>query len=119
MTAHGASGPPGGAATVKGALPEGARARRMDITYLGVLLFIASEAMFFAGLFAAYFNARATHPVWPPPGVHPEILIPIVLTAILLTSSATMQLALRRIARDDHVGMRRALMLTIVLGAMF
>ncbi len=98
---------------------EVAGPRRIDITYLGVLLFIASEAMFFAGLFAAYFNARATHPVWPPPGIHPEILIPIVLTVVLLTSSFTMQLAVGRIRTGDHVGMRRALMVTIALGTTF
>ena len=34
-----------------------------------MLLFIGSEIMFFAGLFAAYFNARATaQPHWPPEG---------------------------------------------------
>ena len=33
---------------------------------LGMLLFITSEVMFFAGLFAAYFNVRASTPQWPP-----------------------------------------------------
>jgi len=33
---------------------------------LGMLLFICSEVMFFSGLFAAYFNVRATSPRWPP-----------------------------------------------------
>ena len=39
---------------------------------LGMLLFITSEVMFFAGLFAAYFNARANYineanvHEWPP-----------------------------------------------------
>ena len=33
---------------------------------LGMILFICSEVMFFAGLFAAYFNVRNTSPVWPP-----------------------------------------------------
>ena len=32
----------------------------MDPALLGMMLFIASEVMFFAALFAAYFNARAT-----------------------------------------------------------
>jgi heme/copper-type cytochrome/quinol oxidase subunit 3 len=31
----------------------------MPTALLGMLLFIASEVMFFGGLFAAYFNARA------------------------------------------------------------
>ena len=33
---------------------------------LGMLLFITSEVMFFAGLFAAYFNVRANASQWPP-----------------------------------------------------
>ena len=33
---------------------------------LGFILFIASEVMFFGGLFAAYFIARADSPQWPP-----------------------------------------------------
>ena len=33
---------------------------------LGFILFLASEVMFFGGLFAAYFIARADSPVWPP-----------------------------------------------------
>ena len=33
---------------------------------LGMLLFITSEVMFFAGLFAAYFNVRANATTWPP-----------------------------------------------------
>ena len=35
---------------------------------LGMLLFIVSEIMFFAGLFAAYFNLRTATGTWPPPG---------------------------------------------------
>ncbi|MFM9129574.1 MAG: cytochrome c oxidase subunit 3, partial [Candidatus Limnocylindrus sp.] len=35
---------------------------------LGMLLFIVSEIMFFAGLFAAYFNLRTATGVWPPEG---------------------------------------------------
>jgi len=41
----------------------------MSTALLGVLLFIGSELMFFAGLFAAYFNARAAAAQWPPEGV--------------------------------------------------
>ncbi len=33
-----------------------------------MLLFIASEVMFFAALFGVYFNVRATAAVWPPEG---------------------------------------------------
>jgi len=40
----------------------------MDTALLGMMLFIASEVMFFAALFAAYFNTKATLPIFPPEG---------------------------------------------------
>ena len=35
---------------------------------VGVVVWLASELMFFAGLFAAYFTLRAVNDVWPPDG---------------------------------------------------
>jgi cytochrome c oxidase subunit 3 len=96
-----------------------ARPRRLDTTYVGVLLFISSEAMFFAGLFAVFYNARGMHPQWPPADVHLEMVLPIILTVILVTSSFTMQHAVRRIAAGDHTGMIRGLAVTLVLGLAF
>ena len=71
----------------------------MDPALLGMMLFIASEVMFFAALFAAYFNAAATLPVFPPEGTEEFInlfkwpFLPLIMTAVLLTSSVTMQVA--------------------------
>src|SRR5438105_15204039 len=48
-----------------GALAEGHRSG-ISNPILGMILFICSEVMFFAGLFAAYFSVRANSPVWPP-----------------------------------------------------
>ncbi len=83
---------------------------------LGMLLFITSEVMFFAGLFAAYFNVRATAPVWPPEGFADKLhwlptaeqIIPIVTfaTIILITSSFTCQIGVWAIRRDDRTGAR-------------
>lgn len=101
------------------AVAESTRERRIDVTYLGVLLFISSEAMFFAGLFAVFFNAKAMHPQWPPPNIHLEIGLPIVLTIVLVSSSFTMQHAVRRIRRGDHVGLTRGLVITVLLGIGF
>jgi cytochrome c oxidase subunit 3 len=107
---------------------------------LGMLLFIASEVMFFAGLFAAYFSIRAgytevingavTH-VWPPtefqgllnpftlttPDGQPNVILPA--TAILVFSSVTCQLGVWAIRRDDHRGFLRAFAVTLVLGITF
>lgn len=90
-----------------------------DTTLIGPLLFIASEAMFFSGLFAAYFNVRARESVWPPPGIELDYPIAIVITAILLTSSVTMQLAVNAIKAGDHRRMMRFLIVTFALGAIF
>jgi cytochrome c oxidase subunit III len=62
----------------------------------GIAIFCASEAMLFGLLLATYYylRFRATH--WPPPGVpEPKVALPLILTAVLVTSSAPVALAAR------------------------
>jgi cytochrome c oxidase subunit III len=94
--------------------------RGINTALLGMLLFIASEVMFFAGLFAVYFNIRASHDEWPP-GVEHWGANPIVIaaTVILIVSSFTMQWGISRIRRNDRTGMNRALIVTLILGILF
>ena len=42
-------------------------AREMSGPVLGMVLFVASEAMFFAAFFAGYFTIKDNAKVWPPP----------------------------------------------------
>jgi cytochrome c oxidase subunit 3 len=99
----------------------------MDPALLGMMLFIASEVMFFAALFAAYFNAAATLPVFPPRDGEGHLILdafhfpylPIVMTIILLTSSVTMQWATGRIRNGDRTGLNRAVAVTLILGIVF
>ena len=96
---------------------------------LGFILFLASEVMFFGGLFAAYFIARADSPVWPPPlsaeqiadGVELklEIALPFIATLVLILSSVTIQLGVWAIARGDRSALIRWLFISIVLGLSF
>jgi len=74
---------------------------------LGMILFIVSEVMFFAGLFAAYFNVRLNATQWPPfvnetafaPfQIHHDIILTGSLTLILVLSSVTCSLGSRRSA---------------------
>jgi cytochrome c oxidase subunit 3 len=109
-----------GAGTVDTETPLGYVQGRLDTTLIGVLLFITSEVMFFSGLFAAYFTVRAAHgDPWPPEGFEPELPIALVLLAILLTSSVTMENSVRRIKAGDRTGLVRGLTVTLVLGALF
>ena len=41
---------------------------RPKLLQVGVIVWLASELMFFSGLFAAFFTIRANAKVWPPPG---------------------------------------------------
>jgi cytochrome c oxidase subunit III len=89
---------------------------------LGMLLFITSEVMFFAGLFAAYFNVRANAPVWPPLEFHDKLhILPLVgpATVLLIISSFTCQVGVWAIRRNDRKGLTRAIAITVVLGAVF
>ena len=96
----------------------------MPTPLVGMLLFIASEVMFFGGLFAAYFNARATFTggAWGPPAGAPELeVFPIALpiTVVLVASSFTMQFAVWAIRRGDQRAMVRWTGLTLLLGVSF
>jgi cytochrome c oxidase subunit 3 len=99
-----------------------ARRGGMDPALLGMMLFIASEVMFFAALFAAYFNAKGTLPVFPPEGydhILQPIPVPLIATLILLLSSLTMQWGVGRIRQGDRTGLNRAVLVTLALGVIF
>ncbi|MBA3958860.1 MAG: heme-copper oxidase subunit III [Chloroflexi bacterium] len=93
----------------------------IDTALLGMMLFIASEIMFFAGLFGVYFNVRSSTPVWPPEGI--DFIEPFPLTAVgtvlLVLSSFTIQWAIWRIRKGDRTGLVRGLAVTLLLGGVF
>ncbi len=101
----------------------------MTNSMLGFILFLASEVMFFGGLFAAYFIARADAPAWPPPltpeqiaeGVklELEVLLPAISTGILVLSSITMQYAVWQIQKGNQGGMLWGLFISLALGIVF
>jgi cytochrome c oxidase subunit 3 len=98
-----------------------ARATRQQPSMLavGTVVWLASELMFFGGLFAAYFTLKADARVWPPAGVELETALSGFFTLFLIASSGTMVLAVRALERGDRAGMIRWLLLTFGLGALF
>jgi cytochrome c oxidase subunit III len=72
----------------------------------GTVLFLASEMMFFAALFASYFDLRANSGHWPPSGVHLNVAEATVGTALLLTASLVMVLATRAMDRNRNTAAR-------------
>jgi cytochrome c oxidase subunit 3 len=88
---------------------------------LAVRLAILSEVMLFGALFAAYFVIRGESPGWPPPGQleRPELLLPAFNTLLLVSSSVTMQLAVRSARMGSRSRLLRWLGLTLLLGGVF
>jgi cytochrome c oxidase subunit 3 len=92
----------------------------MSSSLLGMVLFIASEVMFFGGLFGAYFTIRSAATKWPPPDTpHLSTLYAAVLTTILVSSSVTMQFGVWSIRRNDSRRLMRWLALSLLLGLCF
>jgi cytochrome c oxidase subunit 3 len=92
----------------------------------GMILFIASEVMFFVAWFWAYFNS-ALFPqdvgldAWPPHGIvtFDPWHLPLINTLILLTSGTTVTWAHHAIQTGDRDGAVQGLILTVLLGATF
>ncbi len=100
----------------------------------GMILFIASEVMFFVAWFWAFFDASLfpdevqqyarmefTGGVWPPKGI--EVLdpfhLPLYNTIILLLSGTTVTWAHHALLNNDRKGLVNGLVLTVALGALF
>jgi cytochrome c oxidase subunit 3 len=97
-----------------------ARPSRPPLLAVGTIVWLASELMFFSGLFAAYFTLRATaRGPWPPEGVELQAGLAGLFTLILLASSGTIQLAVRALEADDRGRFRRWLVATVVLAVLF
>jgi cytochrome c oxidase subunit 3 len=92
-----------------------------DTGRLGMWIFLASEVLFFGGVFVAYLYGR-TH--WPAgfalASRHTDVVLGTLNTAVLLTSSALVALA---VACEEHPGARRwtanLLWATAALGVVF
>ncbi|MBD8893001.1 cytochrome c oxidase subunit 3 [Roseibium litorale] len=100
----------------------------------GMLLFIASEVMFFVAWFWAYFDAslfsgeaiqfaraEVTGGHWPPAGIETfdPWHLPLLNTLILLCSGTTVTWAHHALLHDDRDGLKWGLTLTVVLGVIF
>jgi len=120
MSARTMQAQPAGERQAEAAIAHGGSG--MPTALVGMLLFIASEVMFFSGLFATYFNARATSPgEWGPPAGAHELDLPLaaVLTAILVASSFTMQFGVWAIRRGDIGKLKLWTAMTLGLGVLF
>jgi cytochrome c oxidase subunit III len=105
----------------------------------GMILFIASEVMFFVAWFWAYFELSIFHGLradwiiqgdaevmkawahWPPPNVETfdPFHLPLMNTLILLLSGTTVTWAHHALQTGDRKGATWGLVLTVLLGCLF
>ena len=92
---------------------------RPKLLQVGVIVWLASELMFFSGLFAAYFSLRSADHPWPPPGDTIDVPPVLVATILLVLSSFTMQYGVYRAIRGSRWGFIGWTAMTFVLGGLF
>ncbi|MCF7548311.1 heme-copper oxidase subunit III [Pseudonocardia sp. WMMC193] len=93
---------------------------RPNLVSIGTIVWLSSELMFFAGLFAIYFTARAQNVgEWPPPPTHLDVPYALVVTIVLVASSFTCQFGVFAAERGDVFGLRRWYLLTLAMGTFF
>jgi len=87
---------------------------------LAVMMFLAAEAMFFAGLVGAFLVFRLSAEIWPPP-FQPRLPVFVtgINTVVLLLSGVTMRLALQAVRGDNPARVIAWLGMTVTLGAVF
>ena len=87
---------------------------------VGTIVWLSSELMFFAALFAMYFAIRAAAPAqWVEGYAQLNLPYASVFTIILVLSSVTCQIGVLRAERGDVHGLRRWFTLTFVMGLIF
>jgi cytochrome c oxidase subunit III len=86
---------------------------------VGVVVWLASELMFFAGLFGAWFTLRSVNDNWPPDDVELKTVRTGIATLVLVGSSAAMHVAVVASRRDDRRAAIRWLGVTALMGAVF
>ena len=104
---------------------------RPSMVSVGTIIWLSSELMFFAALFAAYYTIRSVSPeLWPQNTEKLNVPFASVNTTILVLSSVTCQMGVFKAERGQpgrtgtllqwrQWGMREWFVLTYVMGAIF
>ena len=93
---------------------------RPNMVSVGTIVWLSSELMFFAGLFAIYFTARARAlEGWPPEPTELNVPYATVFTLILVASSVTCQYGVFAAEIGNVYGLRRWFTITFVMGLVF
>jgi cytochrome c oxidase subunit 3 len=94
--------------------------KQAHAAHLGMWVFLASEVLFFSGLFALYTGYRTVHPRGFGVGVeHNTLAWGSVNTVVLLVSSYTVALAVHRLREGKRRASAALVAVTVALGLCF
>jgi cytochrome c oxidase subunit III len=102
-------------------LPAHGSLTRPNMVSVGTIVWLSSELMFFAALFAMYFTIRSVQGAeeWAERTEVLNLPYAATFTVILVASSVTCQLGVFAAERGDVYGLRRWFTITLVMGAIF
>jgi len=109
-------------ATALDSAPAPGAVNRPNMVSVGTIVWLSSELMFFAALFAMYFTIRSVSGGvnnWPPPEVNLNLPFASVNTAVLVLSSMACQLGVFAAERGDVERLRLWFIITFLMGAFF
>jgi cytochrome c oxidase subunit 3 len=93
---------------------------RPNMVSVGTIVWLSSELMFFAALFAMYFSIRAAdYGLWKEHTPHLDLWYATPFTLALVLSSVTCQIGVFAAERGDVFKLRRWFTLTFILGLIF
>ena len=96
------------------------RTGRAEAGRWAMLLFLVNEATLFGCLVASYFYLGVVTRHWPPTGVErPALTLPLIMTALLLSSSGALIVADTALKRKRRSAYRAGVGVAIALGAGF
>jgi cytochrome c oxidase subunit 3 len=102
-------------------IPARETVNRPNAVSIGTIVWLSSELMFFAALFAMYFTVRSVQgpEVWAEYTEKLNIPFSTVNTLVLVASSVTCQIGVFAAERGDVKGLRRWFIITFLMGAFF
>ncbi len=93
---------------------------KSQVGWWGMVIFLLNEGALFASLLASYFYLGLANAFWPPAGTpKPGLTLPLIMTAVLLSSSVVCILAERAHTRGNKPAYRAGTLATMLLGLVF
>jgi heme/copper-type cytochrome/quinol oxidase subunit 3 len=93
---------------------------KAEVGWWGMVIFLLNEGALFASLISSYFYLGIENRSWPPAGTpKPELRLPLVMTAVLLSSSVTCYAAEHAHEDGRRARYRAGTLATMLLGAAF